>query len=129
MIMIVDEDRRIQTFNRAVLEFTGMTPRQVIGLRCGLAFNCGNSKEDGRGCGFGSNCNDCRLWGAIRKTIETGEKCLRVEAVIPIPEEKGGGKMTLMVSTAPIRTYGKDLALVFLEDFTKFRKERTVEID
>jgi PAS domain S-box-containing protein len=29
MIMIVDEDRRIQTFNRAVLEFTGMTAREV----------------------------------------------------------------------------------------------------
>jgi PAS domain S-box-containing protein len=39
MILIVDEDRRIQTFNRAVLEFTGMNAREVIGVRCGLAFD------------------------------------------------------------------------------------------
>lgn len=129
MIMIVEEDRRIQTFNRAVLEFTGMTAREVIGLRCGLAFNCGNARQNELGCGFSSGCDDCKLWGAVKRTIETGEKCLRVRAVIPIPEGKGDGKMILMVSTAPIRTYRKDLALVFLKDLTEFRKEGRVEID
>ncbi len=77
MIMIVDEERRIQTFNPAVLEFTGMTAREVVGVRCGLAFDCGNSKQNGLGCGFSSNCDDCKLWGAVKRTIATGEKCLR----------------------------------------------------
>jgi PAS domain-containing protein len=129
MIMIVDEERRIQTFNRAVLEFTGMNAREVLGVRCGLAFDCGNSKQNGLGCGFSSYCDECKLWGAVKRTIATGGKCLRVEAVIPAPEGKGDGKTVLMVSTAPIRMHGKDLALVFLEDLTEFRRKRKTEID
>jgi CheY-like chemotaxis protein len=116
MIMIVDEERRIQTFNKAVLEFTNMSPREVFGLRCGLAFKCINSRENVQGCGYSSHCDECRLWDAIKRTINTGEKCLRVEMVIPTPEEQGGGEKVLMVSTAPIRSYGKSLALVFLEE-------------
>jgi CheY-like chemotaxis protein len=116
MIMIVDEERRIQTFNKGVLEFTNMSPRELFGLRCGLAFKCINSKENAQGCGFSSHCDECSLWDSIKRTISTGEKCLRVEVVIPTQEEKEGGEKVLMVSTAPIRSYGKSLALVFLED-------------
>jgi PAS domain-containing protein len=124
MIMIVDIDRRIQTFNRAVLEFTGLTPREIMGLRCGLAFKCGNSTENPQGCGFSSRCNDCRIWDAVRRTIDNGERCLRVEAVVPTLDSNGNGEKILLVSTAPIRAYGKSLALVFLEDFTEVSNER-----
>ncbi len=50
-----------------------------------------------------------------------------MEAVIPEPEGKGEGVIILMVSTAPIP--GKDLALVFLEDLTEFRRKGKTEID
>jgi CheY-like chemotaxis protein len=126
MIMIVDEERRIQTFNKAVLEFTKMSPAEISGLRCGLAFKCNNSVENEKGCGFSSHCSKCNLWGAIQKTIITGEKCLRVEAIVHTHEEKGNGETVLMVSTAPIWSIGKRLALVFLEDFTEFRNERSI---
>jgi hypothetical protein len=53
---------------------------------------------------------------------------VRVEAVITTPG-KVEGKTILMVSTAPIRTYGKDLAPVFLEDLTEFRRKRKTGID
>jgi DNA-binding response OmpR family regulator len=125
MIMIVDEERRIQTFNRAVLDFTKMSPLEVAGLRCGLALDCANSREDVRGCGYSSHCDDCRLWNAIKRTISTGERCRRVEAVIA-SNSADDGKKVLMISTAPIRSFGKDLALVFLEDFTEFRLKQPV---
>ena len=73
-------------------------------------------------CGFSSLCDGCRLWGAIQRTIDTGEKCLRVEAVIPTRDGRGDGETVLMVSTAPIWSIGKRMALVFLEDFTEFMK-------
>lgn len=127
MIMIIDEERRIQTFNKGVLEFTELSPQEIIGLRCGDAFDCGNSKENGNGCGFSSHCDECRLWEAIQRAITKGERCLRVEAVLPTPDADGNGKTVLMVSTAPIRAFGKNLALVFLEDFTGFRRKQPAE--
>jgi CheY-like chemotaxis protein len=122
IIMIVDEERRIQTFNKAVLEFTKMSPHEMFGLRCGLALKCNNSKENEQGCGFSSLCNQCQLWGAIQRTISSGERFLRVEAVIPTSQVQGNGQTVLMVSTAPIWSIGKRLALVFLEDLTEYKK-------
>lgn len=61
MIMIVDAERRVQTFNKAVLEFTKLSPLEIFCLRCGLAFRCGNSKENDQGCGLSSHCDECNL--------------------------------------------------------------------
>ncbi len=119
MIMIVDKERRIQTFNKAMLEFTRTTPGELLGLRCGPAFSCVHSIENSQGCGYSSHCDQCRLWGAIQRTISDGERCLRVETDFSTGE-KADAKIILLVSTAPIRAYGKKLALVFLEDFTGF---------
>jgi CheY-like chemotaxis protein len=128
MIMIVDEERRIRTFNKAMLEYTRISPGDLIGLRCGLAFRCNNAKENEQGCGFSTHCKECRLWGAIQRTIDTGEKCLRVEAVIPTTNERGDGELVLMVSTAPIWSIGKRLALVFLEDFPESMKRHSTAV-
>jgi DNA-binding response OmpR family regulator len=47
MIMIVDEERRIRTFNRGVLEFTQLSPREIIGLRCGLQMHQFHGERQG----------------------------------------------------------------------------------
>jgi CheY-like chemotaxis protein len=121
MIMIVDDERRIRTFNQGVLEFTRMSPREIIGLRCGLAFSCNNSTENANGCGFSSHCEECHLWDLIKKTINQGVGSVRVEVAIRTSVEKGNAELALLVSTAPIRSYGKTMALVFVEDITELR--------
>ncbi len=126
MIMIVDEERRIRTFNRGVLDFTRLSPRDIVGLRCGIALKCSHSTENEKGCGFSSHCDDCHLWDLIKRTIDQGVRSARVEVTIRTTAEKGNEKVTLLVSTAPIRSYGNTMALVFVEDVTEIRSAARV---
>jgi CheY-like chemotaxis protein len=120
MIMIVDDERRIRTFNRGVLEFTHLSPRDIIGLRCGLALKCAHSGENPKGCGFSSHCDDCQLSDLIKKTIALGAGFVRMGVTIKTSAENGNAELALLVSTAPIRSYGRSMALVFVEDVSGF---------
>ena len=122
MIMVVDEERRIQTLNKASLEFTTRSRRDLVGLRCGIAFECDNSKENEQGCGFSIRCKECNVWGTVLRTIKDGVKLQRVEAVIPSYYGRAGRDLDLLISSAPIWSFGKRLALVCVEDITELRE-------
>jgi hypothetical protein len=44
-----------------------------------------------------------------------------MDVAIRTSAEKGNADLTLLVSTTPIRSYGRTMALVFVEDVAKFR--------
>jgi PAS domain-containing protein len=121
MIMVVDEGRKIQTLNKAATEITSRTRRQLVGMRCGVAFECDNSKENEQGCGFSSHCHVCKVWGTVLRTINNGETCRKVEAVIPSIKGQTERDLLLLVSSTPIWSFGKRLALVCVEDITDLR--------
>jgi PAS domain-containing protein len=115
-IMLVDGDRRILMLNRAASELSCAPRSSLIGVRCGVAFGCDNAKEDERGCGFGSQCPNCRLWATGRRAIEAGETCRRVEACIPTSAGGRRRDVRLMVSATPFVHSGRTHALVCIED-------------
>jgi|GEM_PF-5625310 len=114
-IMLVDGDRRIQMLNRAASELSSIPRSALVGVRCGVAFGCDNAKEDGRGCGFGARCPDCRLWATVRRAIEAGEICRRVEVRIPTSADGVKKEVSLLVSAAPFVASRRTHAVVCIE--------------
>jgi CheY-like chemotaxis protein len=123
LIMVVDEDRRILTLNRAISEFSSMHLEELIGLRCGVALKCANSRE--KGCGLGPRCPDCTLLATALRTITEGKTIRRAEVTIPKLTEDGTEDHTLLVSSVPICSFGKRKALLFIEDITDLLRSRT----
>jgi CheY-like chemotaxis protein len=118
-LMIVDQDRCVHAFNKAMAELVPHNNETIEGIRCGVLFGCDNSKVDERGCGFSPFCKDCKVWAAVDRTIRTGESCINVKATIPVTKDGRTHEISLVVSTTPIRSFGNDLALMYIEDVTE----------
>lgn len=123
LLMVMDEDRRIYAPNPSVLEYTKRSLNEILGMACGLAIQCVHSSEDGRGCGYSQSCGGCQIWASVRLSIENKETCRRVQTVMTTMMGGERSDRHLLVSTSPIRAYGRDLALVCLEDITDLRLE------
>jgi len=122
IMMVVEEDRRIDRANKAALTFLGRSLEETLGLRGGTAFGCLNSLDDERGCGFGPECNKCKVRISVKDAFTAGTEHQRVEAIIPVAKDDRQGVLNLLVSTSIINLGGKKLVLLSLENVTDIRR-------
>lgn len=119
MICLLDKDRRITRANRALVEFVGKPLQEIEGQpACGF-LGCVNALEDVKGCGFGSACETCSLWRAMRETLQTGQPCGEVERQLRI--KRGGEEREIVLRgfTALLSSGRDSKLLLFLEDVTQ----------
>lgn len=114
VLLMQGQPRQVVTANRKALALFGKELSEVAGHRGGQVFDCLHSFSEA-GCGLDSNCEDCRIKGAIVDTFVTGTAHSAVATTLPI--KKGGETRTylLQVSTQKIG----DLALVRIERYEK----------
>ncbi len=123
LMMVMDIDRRIYAPNNLVSEFAHMPLPNLVGMPCGMAFKCVHSTENEKGCGFSSSCAQCNIWGSVQRTIALKERCKRVEAIIVSEINGVREEVSILVSTSPIHAFGRDLALVCIEDGYGIKEE------
>ena len=87
--------------------------------RLGELLGCLDVLEDRRGCGFGKTCETCPLKLAVRKTSETGQPCLQVEADLILRQTGIRREARVSISTALVRLDDEPKVLVCLEDITR----------
>ena len=121
LMMVMDIDRHIYAPNNMVIEFTHLPLTNIIGKPCGTAFKCVHSTENEKGCGFSSSCKDCVIWNSVERTINKKEHRRRVEGVIRSELDGAVKDIRVLVSTSPIRAFGRDLALVCIEDMDEIK--------
>jgi len=127
-MFVVDTDYRVTQVNPSVELLTGRKSKNLVGLRPGEAIRCFHSLDDPVGCGFGPNCNTCKVRGSIRETLNKRTKIHQAEAELQLQQGKGKRELSVLVSTVPLSLSGKAQVLVCLEDVTTLR-QREAELE
>ena len=119
VMMIVDENRRVQKINHRGAEYVGLSPEEMLGLRGGEALRCIHALDHPKGCGYGPECEECPVRSAVVDTLKTGESHRGIDARMTFRTPDGPQTKTLLVFTTPIALAGERRVLVVLQDVTE----------
>ena len=119
IMMLVDAERRVRMANKMAEECAGADEADLIGRRGGEALRCLHSLDDPEGCGFGPDCQVCRVRCTVIDTLETGESHHQVEATLPFLIDGEPRDITFLLSTARLAVRGEPQALITIQDITK----------
>ena len=115
-IAVIDGKRRVVLANRKTVLFVNKDEVQLIGRVGGEAFGCIHHDDVPEGCGFGKDCPNCKLRGALLETIEKKKTLYGVEATMVF---KGLGERHLRIFTSPMMLNNEDMVLLSIEDMTE----------
>jgi len=118
MMCLVDADRRVLYANPALTVFTPAGKAPPPGSLAGNVLGCINALDDSRGCGFGPQCQQCTLRLAMEDTLKTGIGHDNVEYRSTLVDGGDPRDVTLLGSTALIRTVDQNQLLLCLHDIT-----------
>lgn len=121
-MMIVDNQLDIIKMNKAGLEAAGKGESNIPGDRFGAIFNCVRAAKSEQGCGYHHKCQECGIRNSMKKTLETGESCTKVESELLVMSGEGFTVHTVLVSTAEILTNGSRNILLTIDDITNRKK-------
>jgi PAS domain S-box-containing protein len=122
MMCVLDETRHIIYANQSFSEFTEALPETFTGKSTGSALGCINALTDPKGCGFGSDCENCTLRLAMEDTLESGAEHRNIERETTLVQGDNKKDVVLLGSTAIIRAQDKNLLLLCLHDITELKK-------
>ncbi len=127
MMCVVNADRRIVFANPAFTELTG-TPEDLLigGHACGV-FGCINALDDPRGCGFGNNCQNCKLKSAMEDTLKNATGHLNIEHTTTLVANGKAREVSLLGSTAYIERNNQPHLILCLHDISE-RKQAEQEL-
>ena len=78
-MFVLNEDALIEKINDAALDLFQINREDALGKHVGNGLNCQGSTEDIQGCGFGLQCQSCKLRLAVEAAFETGQTRTRLE--------------------------------------------------
>ncbi len=126
IMLLVNQEGRVETINRAGEELGGRPTEELIGLLGGEVFSCVNS-FDGAGCGTNAECTHCPVRTRVTHTFQTGEGIDYGEGRLTIRTGSDSVPLDLLISTALVQVRDKDMVLVTICDVTE-RRKATVRI-
>jgi PAS domain-containing protein len=89
ILLVVDEDLRVEKLNDLGVRFTGHQMSELLGMRTGGALRCVEALADPRGCGYGPACTRCSLRLAIVDSVQNGTRHEGVEVWMPFASSSG----------------------------------------
>jgi PAS domain S-box-containing protein len=121
MMCLLDENRRIQSANRAAAAFAGRSEESLVGERSDALVGCLNSRTDPRGCGHGPACSGCSLRKALADAAN-GTVHRRLEVRPQYVRGEPNRDTVLLASIARVIIAGRTYILACFEDVTEQRK-------
>ena len=123
MVCVLNANREILYYNRSFAEFVDKPEDQMAGQRaCGI-FDCINSLEDPRGCGFGNKCESCNVKQALQNSLDSGTSYRDIRYETTRVRNGQHEPVVMMASTARILLGEQYVLLMCLYDLTE--QERT----
>jgi len=122
MMVLVDEERRVQQINAVGAQFAGKSPEEISGLHAGEALRCIHALDSPQGCGFGEACQKCPVRNAVLDTLANGERYYDVEVEMAFSHPGGEDKRTFLFHSAPVEVVGQQMALVVFDDITEYKQ-------
>ena len=127
VLLVVDEDLRVEKLNELGVRLTGRAMSELLGLRHGEALACLNALSDPRGCGFGPSCSQCALRLAVYDSVKNGTQHEAVEAWIPPKLDDADQRhRCFLVSTAPLPFDHRRKVLVCAQDISELKRVESV---
>ena len=78
IIFVVDDDVRIQEYNKAAAEFLLVNRSSILKRRGGEVLHCLRSFDVPKGCGHGPLCKDCVIRTSVTKAFD-GKRIVAVQ--------------------------------------------------
>jgi len=119
MLLVVDEDRKIIKVNGMLIGPDQSLEKIKIGKRIGEALRCIREPESKEGCGFGADCQQCRIRAAISETLSTGVSANQLDINLPVIIGGKEEQMNILMSTSKLRFRNKPMVLVSMLDITE----------
>lgn len=116
-MFLLNEYSIIEKINDTALEFLNQNREDALGKRFGNEVHCQGSTEEVEGCGFGVQCQSCKLRLAVEEAFQTGKATTRLEYQILI---KGvtNKKYWFQACVTPVIISDKRHVLVALDNIT-----------
>jgi PAS domain-containing protein len=124
MLLLVDEDVRIQFMNSAALDGLGLNPHSAKGRRTGDALRCLHAVEPEQGCGQAAACRGCAIRNAVDLALE-GSTVHRKGTCLELVDGDRRMTLNLQVSAGLFPQEERDWVLLSLEnveELTHLRK-------
>ncbi len=121
-MLLLDWDRRVVKANRTVSFLSGQPAESMKGLRGGEVLQCIHHLDSPKGCGFGPECENCRVRNAVLETLGTGKNQENIEAWIPIMQGNESREVCLLVNTALVAVGDSSHVLLCALDITERKK-------
>ena len=117
IMMVVNEEGRVQSINRAGATFSGRRQEELLGVLGGEVLGCIHS-FDGVGCYRESLCVNCPIRSRVVRTFETGEPVFSEEGMFAVRKGAQEANLHFLISTALLKVDDTDAVLITLEDIT-----------
>jgi serine phosphatase RsbU (regulator of sigma subunit) len=127
MMLLLDNERRVQAINLAARRALADRDREPIGTRFGNMLRCLHSLENPEGCGFGPSCPQCEIRRLVSSTFDTGQTHQAEEASIMVGDAPNLRIHHCLLSTALVDLLRGQEVLVCIEDITE-RKSAEEEL-
>lgn len=121
VLMLVDEEGRVQNINQAGSAFAGREKSDLIGLLGGEVFNCLNSFKGG-GCGHNTECGNCPVRTRVTHTFQTGNSIYNAEGRLTVMRDGNPFDVYMLISSTMVKTATGNMVLVAIADITERKR-------
>ncbi len=125
-VAVIDADRKLALANNAACRLLNSDEARLIGLVGGRAFGCIHHKDAPEGCGYGKDCQKCKLRMTVKDTLENRTPHFMVDAPMVF---KLHGKRHLRITTQPLVFQGSAAVLLSIEDATESIQHEQTKLD
>jgi hypothetical protein len=118
LVLVVDEDVRIQDYNTAASELLMAERKTVLKRRAGEILHCIHSTDVPEGCGNAPSCKNCVVRNSVMEAFQ-GKRVVRHRARIELLREEKKIEIYALISAAPFSFQDRPLVLLVIEDISE----------
>lgn len=122
MLLVVDDELRVEKVNDLAARFVGRSPSDVLGRRPDGAIGYPNGQADTESCGKGPSFEQYPFRMAVSDALHNGIRNHGIEAWLTLPTGTDQEQRCFLVSTAPMQIDQRRKALVCAQDVTKLKQ-------
>ncbi|MBX3743688.1 MAG: PAS domain S-box protein [Verrucomicrobiae bacterium] len=119
--VVFGEDGRVRRMNAAAMEYFGVEEGPCRDWRASELMGCWGELEGPPDCGLGEACQGCGLRAVMEDTMRHGTVHRRREVRQKLLRGGLPVEVTMLVSSCPVRSQGRSMVLVGIEDVTAAR--------
>jgi PAS domain-containing protein len=123
MLLVVDQDVRIQLLNAAAREGLHLDPAFALGKRGGEALQCSHAMEHEAGCGHAPACRSCAIRNAVNLVLEGGT-IHRKSACLDLADGHRTMALHILVSAGLVPRENSDAVLLTIENVEELTQLR-----